>query len=119
MFVSSLLAGVLEQRAAVLYYYDVLPGMKGSCSRRSRIDKGVPFEKVIKQNSEDDQGKDERPGYFGNNVRGENAGATRSSRSSSASSQATWRAGLRQVHGVPDALRQALAVTTSTTRSRC
>jgi len=74
MFVNSLLAGVLEQRAAVLYYYDVLPGMKERLQRAvEKIDKGVPFEKVIKQNSEDDQGK-MRGGYFGNNVRGENIG---------------------------------------------
>jgi hypothetical protein len=74
MFVNALLAGVLEQRAAVLYYHDVLPGMKERLQRAvEKIDKGVPFEKVIKQNSEDDQGK-MRGGYFGDNVRGENIG---------------------------------------------
>ena len=72
MFVNSLLGSLLEQRAIVLYYYDVLPGMKERLKRAAdKIDKGIAFDKVIKQNSEDDQGK-MTGGWFGNNVRGEN-----------------------------------------------
>jgi len=74
MFVNSLLASLLEQRAVVLYYYDVLPGMKERLQRAAdKIDRGITFEKVIKQNSEDDQGK-MTGGWFGNNLRGENLG---------------------------------------------
>ena len=74
MFVNSLLASLLEQRAVLLYYYDVLPGMKERLERAAdKIDRGIAFEKVIKQNSEDDQGK-MTGGWFGNNLRGENLG---------------------------------------------
>ncbi len=72
MFGNMLLSGLLEQRATILFYYEVLPGMKERLKRAvEKIDRGMPFEKVIKQNSEDDQGK-MTGGYFGDNVRGEN-----------------------------------------------
>ena len=72
MFASTLIASLLEQRAVILYYHEVLPGMKERLKRAAdKIDKGMAFDKVIKQNSEDDQGK-MGGGYFGNNVRGEN-----------------------------------------------
>ncbi|HET6165044.1 MAG TPA: peptidylprolyl isomerase [Planctomycetota bacterium] len=74
MFFNSLLASLLEQRAVVLYYYDVLPGMKERLQRAAdKIDRGIAFDKVIKQNSEDDQGK-MTGGWFGDNFRGENLG---------------------------------------------
>lgn len=72
MFINMLVENLLEQRAMVLNYYDVLPGMKERLKRAAdKIDKQTPFEKVIRQNSEDDQGK-MSGGWFGNNVRGEN-----------------------------------------------
>jgi hypothetical protein len=70
VFVASALNDLMEQRAVHLYYLDALPKVKGRVAMAiDRLERGIPFEKVVKQNSEDDTGR-QSGGQFGNDVHG-------------------------------------------------
>ena len=69
-FVSTALDDLMEQRAVHLYYYDALPKVKARlASVVDRLERGIPFDKVVKQNSEDDSAR-QSGGQFGNDPHG-------------------------------------------------
>jgi hypothetical protein len=69
-FVSTALNDLMEQRAVHLYYLDVLTKVKGRAALAiDRLERGIPFDKVVKQNSEDDTGR-QAGGQFGNETHG-------------------------------------------------
>lgn len=69
-FVSTALNDLMEQRAVHLHYLDVMTKVKGRAAMAAdRLERGIPFEKVVKQNTEDDTGR-QAGGQFGNEVHG-------------------------------------------------
>jgi hypothetical protein len=69
-FVLTALNDLLEQRAVHLYYLDALPKVKGRVAMAvDRLERGIPFEKVVKQNTEDDTGR-QSGGQFGDDLHG-------------------------------------------------
>lgn len=69
-FVSTALNDLMEQRAVHLHYLDVMTKVKGRAALAvDRLERGIPFDKVVKQNSEDDTGR-QAGGQFGNDMHG-------------------------------------------------